>query len=99
MAGRWRTSVDQSPAAGIVARSRLATGRTNVQGAHELLQAEMQRADDLGMDHEHAAALATALAVLMRSVALELRMRRRLALRREQRALDRMPAPADDQQH
>jgi hypothetical protein len=32
-------------------------------------------------------------------VALELRMRRRLALRREQRALDRMPAPADDQQH
>jgi len=58
--------------------------KAQVASAHQLAQAELQVADDEGVDHVHAELIATAAAVLMRAVALELRSRRAARLRAEE---------------
>lgn len=68
----------------------------SLASAHRLAQDELQAADDLGMDNVHAELVATAAAVLMRSIALELRARRALAQRAEERRLNRLQLDTRD---
>jgi|tagenome__1003787_1003787.scaffolds.fasta_scaffold13977853_1 hypothetical protein len=70
---------------------RLAGAKQGLASAHSLAQAELQAADDLNVDQVHAELVATAAAVLMRAVALELRARRAAAQRAEERRLRRVP--------
>ena len=57
--------------------------------AHRRAQDELQAADDLNVDAVHAELVATAAAVLMRAIALELKARRRAAQLAEERRLNR----------